>query len=233
MATTPLDNPIWASLQTEHARFASGSDAAKRYPRTIAPFAAVPASAGSADVLAATMADDESIYFLGPLPTVSECWNLELEASVLQMTCPPSASLAPLLADYRDLTEADNAAMLELTTLVFPGYFRDRTLLMGRYLGIFADGLLVAMAGERMRLSGHCEISAVCTRPGFTGRGYAGMLVSLVAKSLMSQDVAPFLHVSPENHRARAVYRSLGFVERCELPLIRVRAASSVPGDSP
>jgi GNAT superfamily N-acetyltransferase len=224
MAITLLDNPIWASLQTAHARFASGSDEAKRYPRSVAPFAGVPASNISADVLAPTLAADESIYFLGPLPASSDRWTVEIEASVLQMTCPPSALLAPVSTDYRELTEADNAAMLELTTLVFPGYFRERTFLMGRYLGIFEDGVLVAMAGERMRLSGHCEISAVCTRPGFTGRGYAGMLVSLVATSLIEQDFAPFLHVAPENHRARAVYRSLGFIERCELPLIRVRA---------
>ena len=226
MAIAPLDNPIWASLQTEHARFAAGGNEAKRYPRAVAPFAGVSERSAAANVLAATMGYGESIYFLGELPAVDNRWTVELEASVMQMTCPPSATLAPATTEYRELGEADNPAMLELTALVFPGYFRERTLLMGRYCGIFCGDVLVAMAGERMRLSGHCEISAVCTRPGFTGRGYAGMLVSVIAKSLIAQGIAPFLHVSPENHRARAVYRSLGFVERCELPLLKLAAGT-------
>ena len=223
MPSHPLDNPIWVALQTDHARFAAGDAGAKRYPRDVAPFAGIPqAGASSKASLVSLLRDAGSIYLLGQLPAPSDRWVVEHETFVVQMTCPHSAALAPMAVDFRELHEPDAVAMIELTTLVFPGYFRERTLLMGRYLGMFADGVLVAMAGERMSLTGYREISAVCTRPGFTGRGYAGMLVSEIAKSLIAQDIVPFLHVSPENRRARTLYRALGFVERGELPLIRI-----------
>ena len=227
----PLDNPIWGALRTDHAHFAqsgSGDAGALRYPGEVAPFAGIPVRGIVADAsLSALLTDGQPIYLLGHLPAASERWSVILEASVVQMTCPAVAAQAAPVA-FRELGEADIEAMLELTALVFPGYFRRRTLQMGRYLGVFAAGVLVAMAGERMSLSGHREISAVCTRPGFTGRGYAGMLVCVLAQSLLEQGVVPFLHVSPENRRARDLYRALGFVERCELPLIKI-VATAIP----
>jgi hypothetical protein len=41
---------------------------------------------------------------------------------------------------------------------------------MGRYLGIRRDGMLVAMAGERLHPPGWTEISAVCTDAAWRGR---------------------------------------------------------------
>lgn len=227
MTRQPLDNPIWAALETDHARFASGNADAKRYPRDVAPFAGIAGlavagrGASVEESLASLLQASDSVYLIGPLPA-SDRWLIEMEASVLQMTCPSPQALMPSPTEYRELHEPDVAAMLELTSLVFPGYFRERTFLMGRYLGIFSDGVLVAMAGERMGLRGYREISAVCTRPGFTGRGYAGMLISVLGRSLIAEGIVPFLHLSPENTRARSLYRLLGFVERCELPLTRI-----------
>jgi GNAT superfamily N-acetyltransferase len=223
MTYQPLDNPIWAALETDNAHFASGDARAKRYPRDVAPFAGISGSGAPVrESLASLLQPNDPIYLIGPLPA-SDRWLVEMEAAVLQMTCPSPRALVPSPMEYRELHESDVAAMLELTSLVFPGYFRERTFLMGRYLGIFADGVLVAMAGERMGLRGYREISAVCTRTGFTGRGYAGRLISVLARSLMVRGIVPFLHLSPENTRARSLYRSLGFVERCELPLTRIR----------
>ena len=54
-----------------------------------------------------------------------------------------------------------------------PGPFRPRTIELGGYVGIFHDSKLVAMAGQRLRPPGYCEVSAVCTHPDARRRGYA------------------------------------------------------------
>ncbi len=66
--------------------------------------------------------------------------------------------------------------MYALVQLVQPGYFMPETYRMGRYTGIRHEGQLVAIAGERMRLNGLTELSAICTHPDFTGRGMPGSL---------------------------------------------------------
>jgi hypothetical protein len=56
--------------------------------------------------------------------------------------------------------------MLKLiVALVFPGYFRAETYKMGDYFGIFENGKLVSMAGERMSVPGYWEISSICSIP--------------------------------------------------------------------
>jgi ribosomal protein S18 acetylase RimI-like enzyme len=221
----PLDNPIWSALTTDHMSFAVGEAGWKRYPAPVAPFAAVPDEAANR-LAPRSLASRDSICFVGALPTFDDAWVVEHRFDLLQMVLPREqrASGGSLIA-CRELTQLDVAPMVDLTDRVFPGYFRPRTYLMGRYLGIFAESRLVAMAGERMTLEGWCEISAVCTDPGYTGRGYAQALVRLLVDAMFERGVTPFLHVSPENMRARALYRMLGFVERATLPFIRVRSA--------
>ncbi len=70
--------------------------------------------------------------------------------------------------------------MLALTQLVFPGYFRRRTIELGHYVGVRCGIELIAMAGERLKSTGYCEVSGVCTRPEFAGRGLAATLSSMV-----------------------------------------------------
>ena len=72
---------------------------------------------------------------------------------------------------------ANVAAMLALVELTQPGPFAPRTIELGRYLGVHDNGQLVAMAGERCRLPGYREVSAVCTHPDARGRGLADRLL--------------------------------------------------------
>ena len=94
---------------------------------------------------------------------------------------------------------------------------------MGRYLGIYVGGSLAAMAGERMRPDGHQEISAVCTNPSYTGRGYAQRLVAALNNDILDRGAQPFLHVSHENVRAKALYEHMGFRRRTDIPLRALR----------
>jgi ribosomal protein S18 acetylase RimI-like enzyme len=219
-----LDNPVWSALRSGHAHLCRTGGSALRYAVEVAPFAAVERE--GEPVPASLLAPDESICFVGVLPRVCADWRVEEQAHVLQLTCTRVAPPAGRSVPWRALGEDDVPAMLDLTARVFPGYFRERTLAMGRYLGIFAaDGRLVAMAGERMNLGDRCEISAVCTDPSRTGRGHAHQLVHALVEGALQRGTVPFLHVSPENARARHVYAALGFEPRATLRLLRVRRA--------
>jgi len=85
------------------------------------------------------------------------------------------------------------------------------------------------MAGERMRLPGYIEVSAVATRPGYEGKGHASRLVrALLARERATGEQA-FLHVrfgSPSERAATRVYEKLGFVLRRRLALRAARRLS-------
>jgi predicted GNAT family acetyltransferase len=112
------------------------------------------------------------------------------------------------------LSIADVDEMLALTELTKPGPFGKRTPELGTYLGIRDGGRLVAMAGERLRLPGFTEVSAVCTHPEYQGRGFARMLISAVVRQITERGETPFLHVAQVNTRAIRVYEELGFKTR-------------------
>ena len=111
----------------------------------------------------------------------------------------------------------DVPAMMELTALTKPGPFSARTHELGTFLGIRVDGLLVAMAGERMKPEQYTEITAVCVHPSHRGRGYGQMLLSAVSRQIVSRGEIPFLHVFTNNHSAIALYRRQGMEIRRRL----------------
>jgi predicted GNAT family acetyltransferase len=70
------------------------------------------------------------------------------------------------------------------------------------------------MAGERLKVPGHTEVSAVCTHPDHTGKGYAQVLMAEIMSGIRERGETPFLHVRGDNARAIALYKLLGFRER-------------------
>jgi predicted GNAT family acetyltransferase len=128
---------------------------------------------------------------------------------------PPPAHPNQVL---RKLTHEDIPEMLALTKLTEPGPFLSRTIELGSYFGIHESGSLVAMAGERLHMTGFTEVSAVCTHPNFRGRGYGNALMSTVITGIMNRGETPFLHVKTDNP-AVDLYKKLGFRVRAQLHL--------------
>jgi GNAT superfamily N-acetyltransferase len=218
LAAHALDNPAWHSLTTRHAGLAISADGAARYPAAIVPFAAVgEPTARAADQLTSLIDDGESVFIVGIAPEPPPGWQLEPKKPVLQMICNTRSPEIPG-PPVRTMTAAESPDMVALTDLVFPGFFRPRTLEMGSYYGIYEGRRLAAMAGERMRLDGYQELSAVCTHPDYTGRGYAQRLLSILCNSAFDRGFTPFLHVYADNARAIGVYRKMSFVDRTVLP---------------
>jgi predicted GNAT family acetyltransferase len=124
-----------------------------------------------------------------------------------------SPTLQPRTAEpsMRLITQSDVPAMVELAKLTEPGPFRNRTHELGTFFGIFEGSRLVSMAGQRMRVPGFVEVSAVCTHPDARGRGYARTLMSAVMELILQDGDTPFLHSFADNHAAIRVYEAIGF----------------------
>ena len=227
MNLQPLDNIVWHCLTGAHAGFARGSAGARRYGPGFSPIVGF-ASAQAPDLaaLAPYCEPGEPLYCAGWSGASPAGWAIEEEASMAQMLwrgAPPADDIA--LPAVR-LGLAHLAAVLELVALTQPGPFGPRTIELGDYYGVFEDGRLVAMAGERMSAGRLREISAVCTHPEFQGRGLARRLVAKLLRLQVGRGQLPFLHVVDENAHARRLYERMGFVHHQDLV---VRVVTRVP----
>ncbi len=219
-----LDNPVWNALTTRHAGFALGDGRVKRYPADVAPFLATAGTEAVVDDESADLATPgETLYMMAAAPTPPPGWEVDRRVLLRQMVCGRRVGAPAAGEDCIVLGRADAADMLELTALAFPGFFRPRTIEMGTYFGVRREGELVAMAGQRLFLDGHREVSGVCTHPDHRGRGLARRLILRVVAEILDQGLTPFLHVGSDNDGARATYEKLGFVVRRDLSLLLVR----------
>jgi ribosomal protein S18 acetylase RimI-like enzyme len=211
MTATELDNPFWSSLRSRHRALALSQGDAARYPAEFAPFLGVAnAQADVAEALESLIDPGESAYLLGVAPTLPDGWRIEAYGPLAQMVCtaPMPVIDGPQVIE---LSEAHRADVLALTALVYPHYFRPCTMELGRYFGIYQDGRLAAIIGERLGMDAYQEISAVCTHPDFNGRGYARRLLALLSNDNLERGRLPFLHVSHQNPRAKLLYEQAGY----------------------
>ena len=218
MAGHPLDNPIWQTLAHRHRDIAIGQGEVLCYPPEVAPFLGVPEPRTVLLPAVETLvAPGGSVFLLGVVPTAPPGWRLQHLADLVQMECEGPMAEVPG-PDFIELGERHRADVLALTALVYPHYFRPRTMDLGRYFGIYEGGTLAAIIGERLGPPGWREVSAVCTHPDFLGRGYARRLMAWLSNDILASGQQPFLHVSPQNTRALELYRHNGYRVRAHIP---------------
>ena len=217
-----LDNPVWQALTGPQRHFGIGDGPARRYQPDISPIAALenPLSTESWAALADIVKVGETIGLFGTRSeSVPDGWETEWRYPFLQMICTQRSFRAPISGTtvpmMRELYLSDGAAMVALAGLTQRGPMEERTVTIGRYLGIFdGNASLIAMAGERIRLDGFTELSGVCTHPDHRGKGYANVLVASLTKQIVERGDTAFLHVKDGNSDAARVYEKLGFSVR-------------------
>ncbi|HEX5123953.1 MAG TPA: GNAT family N-acetyltransferase [Rhodanobacteraceae bacterium] len=221
MSHAALDNPVWTSLTSHHAALAVTADGAARYPADVAPFVGVASGdSRAAAAVESLVARGELVIFVGTAPSLAaNAWRIEQSVPIAQMIRRTPLAVPDGPETIELVRERHIADMLALTALVYPHYFRPRTVAMGRYFGIYDGERLAAMAGERMHCEGHREISAVCTHPDYLGRGHARRLIALLTNAILDAGELPFLHFAHENVRAKTLYERLGFEHRADVPL--------------
>lgn len=217
-----LDHPVWHSLNHGWSDLAIGNQDARRIDPHYGPFGA---TADGDDTGRAAMAaiapDDDELWLVGPDAHVPPPGLVVTRTAMLaQMVAAGMTPAATAPPDWTVLDATDEADMLDLALLTRPGPFRSRTGRLGRFIGVRDGGVLVAMAGERMRMPGFTEVSGVCTHPDWRGRGLAGALMRIVCQAMLDRGDTPFLHAYAAHDKTIALYRTLGFDVRAQLPMM-------------
>lgn len=224
-----LDRPVWTSLSTCHAALSEGGALAKRFARDVNLFASTrDDSAEALAALAALVEPGDRVFVLQvPEIVVPPGLRVTKAAKGVQMVATRRVQDEATREDILTLADSDAPDMLALARLTDPGPFLPRTHVMGRFIGIRIDGRLAAMAGERMRMPGHTEVSGVCTHPDFRGHGLARRLSAAVAAAIEARGDQPFLHAWKTNLPAISLYEQLGFRTRTEVNVAVLERANS------
>ncbi len=213
-AVQSLSNLVWNSLTGDHRRLSQGDASALRYHPEVAPFGALAQQTPACvNHLAQLMSPGEEICLIDQEASLPDRFDLVSRSAVVQMMYGADADPPGSTDGIRVLTHADLPGMEALIAAVFPGYFRRRTPEMGRFYGIFLEGRLAAMAGERLSVPAYREISSICTHAAHQGQGLAGRLTRFLVGAVRRSGATPFLHVGSQNTTARRLYGRLGFEE--------------------
>lgn len=229
-----LERVIWTALTTRQAHLGQGDALARRYLADVAPFAALADETPAAyQALHALLQPHETVALLSQdEPRLIDALQATRIGLLHRMAATRAAeagsSGSAAAPDVIRLSVADTDEMLDLVQKTKPGPFGKRTPEMGNYIGMRDGGRLIAMAGERMRMDGYVEISAVCVDETWRGKGLAGRLIQVLRGEIERRGETPFLHVFSENHSAIGLYERLGF-EVCDtFVLSRVGRVDSI-----
>lgn len=214
-----LNNPVWNGLTSGNRLLANGNNAVKYFDKEVSPLI------GMSDY---SQANFDALYEMIPagrvLATVSteeitipQNWKVIRHIKILQMVFDAPIPQTTTGQQFVSLQKQHVPGMMALTKLTNPGPFAERTIDFGNYEGIFSNGELIAMAGQRMQPLPYIEISAVCTHPNHHGKGYAGRLITSQIQKITALSGTPFLHVRGDNETAIKLYQKLGFYIRTEV----------------
>jgi predicted GNAT family acetyltransferase len=222
----PLDRAAWSALTTRQAHLALGDGRAWRLDPAYGLFAA--AADGSQANLAAlaelVRATGPAAFFEGDPPRDIPGLAVTPGAPISQWWAQAPRLVEPSF-EVVELGDADAPEMLALARLTEPGPFFEKTHRLGDFVGVKEAGRLVAMAGERLKVPGFTEVSAVCTHPDHRGRGYAAGLMSVVMRRIAARGEVAFLHAYDHNMGALELYERLGYRRRRSVVVAFMEAA--------
>ncbi len=211
-----LDNMAWHALRGRQADLAEWSPdgRAARYQRKVSPICATSATGRDDwDGLAALAGPGGHVsLFRDRIDPPPGPWKELFREEITQYVAGDLAEPADI--GITELGPADADDMVALAKLTEPGPFSAQTHRTGRYFGLRRQGRLIAMAGERMRVEGWGEVSAVCVHPDGQRQGLGEALTLAAAKAITDRGDRAMLHVRGGNDPAHRLYLRLGFEVR-------------------
>lgn len=208
-----LNNPAYNALLIGDKHLSFGTDKVKYFGEEVSPFAGFENEYknGFAELHQLLPAGRKIVYAIPTAINIPAGWELIVHIKGLQFVYE-GGDINNEFPNIIPLEKIHVERMMELAHLTKPGPFGKRTIDFGFYHGIFDNDKLVAMTGQRMHVGNYTEISAVCTHPDHTGKGYAFALMQQQLQLIQQQGQQAFLHVREDNQRAIALYQRMGFV---------------------
>ena len=208
-----LHNPVYNALLSGDRHLSFGNDQVKFFDEQVSPFAGFETgyTNGFTDLSDLLPSGRKILYATPSLLQQTIGWKMLHEIKGLQFVYAPSQETEKIFHDIIPLGQSHIDEMVQLAALTKPGPFGLKTIDFGYYFGIFEKENLAAMTGQRLHIQNFTEISAVCTHPDYTGKGYAYSLLLHQLQLIVQQGQQPFLHVREDNERAIALYQRLGF----------------------
>ncbi|MUH35538.1 GNAT family N-acetyltransferase [Zobellia amurskyensis] len=207
-----LKNPVWYSLMETHKKFVVELNGVQFYNPEVCTFGSFFDETKTTEAANEYLKTSDNFFFVseGQTPIVDDTQVfLEKKIDGCQM----------VLNKLTDVSITENIVLLgdefideiyDLVWLVMPGYYRKRTFEMGKYFGIFKNGKLVSITGQRMQTNHFTEVSAVVTHPDYTRKGLAKQLIAHTTKEILKEDKTPILHTNKGNP-AISLYEKLGY----------------------
>lgn len=208
-----LENPVYQALLSGDSHLACGNANVRFFEESVSPFVGFDEGYQKGfEELYDTLRPERYILYAIPREiSIPAGWQLAAMAEGLQFIFKGGELQLPTGFQPVRLQQEHIGQMLHLTALTKPGPFNANTPAFGHYYGIFDNGQLVAMTGQRLHVHAFTEISAVCTHPEHLGKGYAFALVRHQVALIKEQGKIPFLHVRKDNTRAVSLYQRMGF----------------------
>ena len=208
-----LNNPVYNALLTGDASLSFGSNEVKFFDEAVSPFAGFDQNYenGFSDLYKLLPQQRKILYAIPGKIEIPAGWKCLAHIEGLQFVLDHYTPGAGSEREIVPLNKNNVDEMIKLTALTKPGPFDQRTIEFGYYFGIFENGKLAAMTGQRLHVADFTEISAVCTHPDHLGKGFAGALLYHQIELILNMGQIPFLHVRSDNTRAIELYKRIGF----------------------
>jgi ribosomal protein S18 acetylase RimI-like enzyme len=218
-----LDNPVWHSLSETHRDISINYRDIKFYDPAYCSFGGFIKGNDVTNQIEEYSKLTGNFFVVGEKPLLPGKIFLRKELICLQMVVEEKVE-ADIEERLIKLDDTFGDALSDLVNEVQPGYFKEKTNLMGDYFGIIKEGKLVAVTGERMKMRDFTEVSAVVTHPSYTGKGFAKQLVAHTVNKVFGEDKIPYLHVTETNFGAIKLYEKLGFKTRRKISFWNLEA---------
>ncbi len=128
----------------------------------------------------------------------------------------PDFGVVPIMSGTtsRFLGPEDEKPLFALYSAGYPGNWFDRRMLeTGKYVGLFADDRIIAVAGVHVYSApyGVAVLGNITTHPDYRGRGAGAQATSLLCEDLMKTTRHVGLNVHSQNMAAIRCYEKIGF----------------------
>ncbi|MEO9893195.1 GNAT family N-acetyltransferase [Aurantibacter sp.] len=207
-----LKNPVWYSLAETHKKHLVEFDGVQFYRPEISTFGSFFDETKTAKASNEYLKNSSELFFVSEhqTPRVDDTKvYLEKKIDGCQMVLNklPEVQITEniVLLDQTYIDEIYN-----LIWLVMPGYYKKRSFEMGKFFGIFKEGKLISITGQRMQTNLFIEVSAVVTHPEYIRKGLAKQLIAHTTKEILKENKTPILHTNKGN-LAISLYEKLGF----------------------